>query len=271
MKLQISSGSCKSRRSRYGDAEHQSNVSQVLGFTLIELLVVIAIIAVLASLLTAAASRAKGKMRSISCLNNLRQLGIAAAIYSESNARGAFSDTLNDADDDQNWLYPQFISTLKTFSCPGTRNTIRPQLVRTNGPEGRRVLVDLLDAATTKAGFGSSYEVFGFMGGTTTATTLLKIDGVEVEVRGVQKTTQSVLSYAHQHDTFGFLGSVAGPSEVWLMLDADKQNNPNFPHANSNHGPAGDHVLFCDGHAAWIPAKKYAMAYERSQDEGRTR
>lgn len=271
MNLTFSSDSCKSRSSRYDRSEPQRHVGQILGFTLIELLVVIAIIAVLASLLTAAVSRAKGKVRGVSCLNNLRQLGIAAALYAESNSRGAFSDTHNDADDDQNWLYPQLIPTLKIFSCPGTRNTIRPQLVQTNGPEGRRVLVDLLDAATTKTGFGSSYEVFGFMGGTTTATTLLKIGGVEVEVRGVQKTTQSVLSYVHQHDTFGFLGSVAGPSEVWLMLDADKQNDPNFPHADSNHGPAGDHALFCDGHAAWIPAKKYVIAYERSQDEGRTR
>jgi prepilin-type N-terminal cleavage/methylation domain-containing protein/prepilin-type processing-associated H-X9-DG protein len=55
------------------------------GFTLIELLVVIAIIAILAALLLPALAAAKRKAQQAECTSNLKQFGIAEAMYAVAN------------------------------------------------------------------------------------------------------------------------------------------------------------------------------------------
>jgi prepilin-type processing-associated H-X9-DG protein/prepilin-type N-terminal cleavage/methylation domain-containing protein len=55
-------------------------------FTLIELLVVVGVVAVLAAMLLPALARAKARAKSIQCVSNLRQLDLAAQIYTGDNA-----------------------------------------------------------------------------------------------------------------------------------------------------------------------------------------
>jgi prepilin-type N-terminal cleavage/methylation domain-containing protein/prepilin-type processing-associated H-X9-DG protein len=236
---------------------NRASFKKGFGFTLIELLVVIAIIAILAAMLLPALSEAKQKAQGISCINNLRQLGLGWIMYYGDNSSRLVPNG------DLAWQPAANNVTDPAFGqwCPGNQYVA-------NTAGSNYIMAGLLFPYVKSLGVYKCPADQSFVNGAPTVPHTRSMSMNAFLSPGGSPTSQSAQDIGNttspKKETKYFKDSDMihpGPTSLWLLMDENPFSiNDGFMVINFNSFgwtdyPATYHnkangIAYCDGHAA---------------------